>query len=55
MGEVEKHYSRHLLGLEKVPRCEILNTHNPFSLSKRRLRRDLISMSKCHHKEGTGD
>ncbi|PKU32110.1 r3h and coiled-coil domain-containing protein 1- hypothetical protein [Limosa lapponica baueri] len=32
-------------GLEKVPRCEILNVHNPFSLSRRRLRRDLISLS----------
>lgn len=55
MGEVEKHYSHHLLGLEKVPRCEILMAHNPFSLSSRRLRRDLISMSKCHHGEGTRD
>lgn len=55
MGEVEKHYSHHLLGLEKVPRCEILNTHNPLSLSRRRLRRDLISVSKCHHGEGTRD
>lgn len=54
-GRGKKRYSRHLLGLEKVPRCEILMAHNPFSLSSRRLRRDLISMSKCHHGEGTGD
>lgn len=55
MGEVEKCYSHHLLGLEKAPRCEILNVHNPFSLSRRRLRRGLISVSKCHHGEGTRD
>jgi len=55
MGEVEKHYSHHLSGLEKVPHCEILSTHNPFSLSRRRLRRDLISVSKCRHGEGSRD
>lgn len=55
MGEVGKCCSHHLLGLEKVARCEILNVHNPFSLSGRRLRRDLISVSKCHHGEGSRD
>lgn len=45
----------HLLEQEKVPHCEILKAYNPFSLSKRRLRRDLISVSNRHHGDGTWD
>lgn len=30
MCMVEKLYSHHLLGLEKVPRCEVIKVHNPF-------------------------